>query len=236
MNKNIKQLILVLFIAAFITTFDYGYMNVFIAKLMPTGHRVIIVDAGHGGMDGGAIGKSGTIEKNINLEIAKKLKAYIEESGDVCIMIREVDEGLYSQINANETKKRQDLKKRKEIIKENNADAFISIHLNSFPQAQYYGAQVFYPKGDENSKLFAKIVQEELIKTLNRNNKRVEKETDVYYIILNNNIPSILVECGFLSNPEEERLLNDENYQNKVAWALYCGIMKYFATYKNDMQ
>ncbi|QCX33897.1 N-acetylmuramoyl-L-alanine amidase [Caloramator sp. E03] len=185
-------------------------------------------------MDGGAVGKSGTIEKNINLEIAKKLKAYIEEGGDVCIMIREVDEGLYSQLNTLETKKRQDLKKRKDIINEYKADAFVSIHLNSFPQAQYYGAQVFYPKGDKDSELFAKIVQEELIKILNRNNKRIEKGTDDYYIIKNNNIPSILVECGFLSNPEEEKLLNDPNYQNKIAWALYYGIMKYFATYKND--
>lgn len=113
MNKNIKNIIGIFILVLIITAFDFTYMNVFIAKLMPTGHRVIVVDAGHGGRDGGAIGKLGTVEKNINLEISKKLKAYIEEGGDVCVMIREVDEGLYSEINSTETKKRQDLKKEK---------------------------------------------------------------------------------------------------------------------------
>lgn len=233
MRKAVQQMLILIIIAVAIVAFDVTYMNVFLEKLIPSGSRVIIVDAGHGGIDGGAIGKNGTVEKTINLEIAKKLKAYIEEHGDTCIMIREVDEGLYSEYRAGETRKRQDLKKRKEIIKEYNADALVSIHLNSFPQTQYYGAQVFYPKGDSESEMLAKCTQEELVKILNRNNKRVEKSTDTYYIILNNAIPSILVECGFLSNPEEEKLLNSEDYQNKIAWAIYCGIMKYFTSLKN---
>jgi N-acetylmuramoyl-L-alanine amidase len=206
-------------------------MDVFIRNIKKTRGLVVVLDAGHGGIDGGAIGKNGTLEKDINLSLALKLKAYIEEHGDTCIMIREVDEALYSEYGRTGTRKADDLKKRKDIIRENRGDIFISIHLNSFPQSQYYGAQVFYPKDDDKSKRFAKLTQDELLKILDRNNKRTEKATDSYYIINNNSIPSILVECGFLSNPEEELLLNDKNYQNKIAWAIYCGILRY----KNEM-
>ncbi len=228
MNTQIKKIIIVALIAVLVVIFDYTYIHVFVIHRNTIGNRVIIIDAGHGGIDGGAIGKSGTIEKNINLDISKKLKAYIECGGDTCIMIREVDEGLYSEYGTIRNKKNEDLKNRKEIIKGYKADLFISIHLNSFPQSQYYGAQVFYPEDNEGSKLLAKRVQEELLVLLNRGNKRVEKESDSYYILKNNPVPSILVECGFLSNPEEEKLLKDSEYQSKIAWAAYKGIMRYF--------
>lgn len=188
---------------------------------------VIVVDAGHGGIDGGAIGKNGTIEKNINLEIAKKLKGYIESHGDTCIMIREVDEGLYSY-ETRKGRKAEDLKNRKQIIKENKADIFISIHLNYFPDSRYYGAQTFYPSNDFESEKLAKSIQAQLIKVLDRNNNRVAKPSDTYYILKDNGIPSVIVECGFLSNPEEEYLLNQDEYQNKIAWAIYCGVLDYF--------
>lgn len=232
MNTHIKKIVIVALIAVLVVIFDYTYIHVFVNHRHTIGNRVIIIDAGHGGIDGGAIGKNGTIEKDINLEISKKLKAYIESGGDTCIMIREVDEGLYSQQGTIRNKKNEDLKNRKDIIKEYKADIFISIHLNSFPQSQYYGAQVFYPKNSEESKLLAKKVQEELLVLLDRGNKRVEKESDNYYLLRDNPIPSILIECGFLSNPEEERLLKDSEYQNKIAWAAYKGIMRYFTESK----
>lgn len=222
-------LILILILILNITFFKGFTRNVFSYS-----SRVIIVDAGHGGMDGGAIGKNGTIEKGINLEIANKLKAYIEQHGDTCIMVREVDEGLYSQSGSVRQKKNEDLKNRRQIIKENNADMFVSIHLNSFPMAKYSGAQVFYNKSDEESGRLAKLIQEELVSVLDKNNKRVEKAADTYYVLKENKIPSILVECGFLSNPQEERLLNDAKYQNKIAWAIYRGIMRYFTEPKID--
>jgi N-acetylmuramoyl-L-alanine amidase len=222
------QIVTVILVAVLTVILDVSYFNVFTHTLEKSGNKVIIVDAGHGGMDGGAVGRNGTIEKDINLSIAKKLKSYIEEHGDTCIMIREVDEGLYSQEGTVRHKKNEDLKNRKEIIKEHDADMFISIHLNYFPQAQYYGAQVFYPKGDESSQRLAKLTQEELVRILDRNNKRVEKPSDTYYILNGNKVPSIIVECGFLSNPEEENLLKNEEYQNKIAWSIYCGIVRYF--------
>lgn len=228
MNTHIKKIIIAGLIGVLVVIFDSTYIHVFVNHRHTIGNRIIIIDAGHGGIDGGAVGKSGTIEKNINLEISKKLKAYIESGGDTCIMIREVDEGLYSEYGTIRNKKNEDLKNRKEIIKGYRADLFISVHLNSFPESKYYGAQVFYPKGDDNSKLLAKKVQEELLVLLNRGNKRVEKESDSYYLLKDNPVPSLLIECGFLSNPEEEMLLKDSKYQNKIAWAAYKGIMRYF--------
>lgn len=192
----------------------------------PVNNRVVVIDAGHGGRDAGASGKSGTKEKDINLSISKKLKRYIEESGGVAIMIREEDNGLYSIDSPN--KKKEDMKNRKQIIEESEADIFISIHLNSFPQAQYYGAQVFYFKDSEVSRQFAKIMQQELRRVLDRNNERVEKSTAEYFILKGNEIPSILIECGFLSNAEEERLLSQDEYQEKIAWSIYTGIMRFF--------
>lgn len=232
MNRKYKNIIISLLSGLIIIAFNYTYIATFINSYSIKGSRVVIIDAGHGGIDGGAVGRSGTIEKVINLSIAQKIKAYVEEHGDTCIMVREIDEGLYSEYGTIRNKKQEDLKKRKDIIREYDADIFISIHLNSFPQSQYYGAQVFYMRGDERSEALAKKIQEELIKTLDRNNKRIAKPSDNYFLLDGNSIPSILVECGFLSNPEEERLLNDDGYQNKIAWAIYSGLMKYFNEFK----
>lgn len=191
-------------------------------------NKVVIIDAGHGGIDPGAIGRDGTIEKDINLNIAQKLKGYLEDAGYTCIMIREIDEGLYSEYGRIRDKKNEDLRNRKQFIKKYKADLFISIHLNFFPESQYYGAQVFYPKNDTESEKIAKLIQQELIKTLNRGNKREAKGTNDIYVIRDNQIPSILIECGFLSNYEEEQLLKSEIYQNKIAWAIFKGISAYY--------
>ncbi|MCX7694324.1 MAG: N-acetylmuramoyl-L-alanine amidase CwlD [Caloramator sp.] len=191
-------------------------------------NKVIIIDAGHGGIDPGAIGRDGTIEKDINLSISQKLKGYLEEAGYTCIMIREIDEGLYSEYGRIRDKKNEDLRNRKQFIKKYRANLFISIHLNFFPESQYYGAQVFFPKNDIESEKIAKLVQQELIKTLNRGNRREAKGTNDIYVIRDNEIPSILIECGFLSNYEEEQLLKSEVYQNKIAWAIFKGILTYY--------
>lgn len=195
----------------------------------PMSNMVIVIDPGHGGWDPGSSGRSGTIESDLNLGIAIKLRKLIELSGGTTIMIREDGGGLYTDSkNRTETKKSEDLKKRHEIINNSNADLFISIHLNHFPQSQYYGAQTFYKRGDESSKKLAEIIQSELITIIDRGNRREIKSRDDVYILNNNTIPGALVECGFLSNAEEERLLKDAKYQQKLAWSIYCGIMKYY--------
>lgn len=180
---------------------------------------------------------TGITEEEVNLKIALKLRRLIEQGGGTAIMIREDDSGLYTEGgNGKETRKNEDLKNRHFIINNSDADMFISIHLNSFPQSQYYGAQTFYLQGDEKSGKLAEIIQNELIKTLDRGNQRKAKATDSVYILKDNLIPGALVECGFLSNHEEEELLDDDHYQEKVAWSIFVGIVKYMEQEKKAVQ
>ncbi len=202
--------------------------NTTAAFSIPIRSVVVVIDAGHGGRDPGASGRSGLTEEEVNLEIALKLRRLIEQGGGTAIMIREDDSGLYTEGgNGQETRKSEDLRNRHTLINSCGADILISIHLNSFPQSQYYGAQTFYMKDDDKSRKLAESIQNELIKVLNRGNDRKAKSTDSVYILKNNSMPGALVECGFLSNREEEHLLDDEHYQEKVAWSIFVGIVKY---------
>ena len=199
-------------------------------NFLPISNRIIGIDPGHGGIDPGAVGKDGTLEDEINLKIALKLKRLIEQSGGIVIMTRITDEGLYSE-NAKTLRqmKTEDLHKRKEIINNANCEIFISIHLNSFTKGNYYGAQTFYKKDSEESLRLAKIIQEELKNILDKNNRRQPQDRDDVFLLNEIEVPTTLVECGFLSNKEEEKLLNTEDYQEKIAWAIYIGIMNYFS-------
>jgi N-acetylmuramoyl-L-alanine amidase len=227
-----------LLIVILIVVLSIGYFDVYFERAgnsFPHSiSKVILIDAGHGGIDGGAVGSTGTIEKNINLSIAKKLKGYLEEQGYAVIMIRETDEGLYLPYGTIRNKKNQDLKTRKSFIDEYKVDVFLSIHLNKFAEEKYYGAQVFYLKENRESQKLANIMQKELQTILNRGNKRVEKPSNDYYLFKGNTIPSVIVECGFLSNHEEEALLNNDEYQNKLAWAIFSGLIKYFTGDTNN--
>lgn len=188
----------------------------------------VAIDAGHGGMDPGAVSKNGVREDQINLKIAKKLQAYLENQGAKVVMTRKTDEGLYDE-DYTGSKKRQDMSRRVEILQQAEPDMVISIHLNKFSQSQYYGAQTFYLKGSEEGEQLAQYIQQQLLRVLNRGNKREIKATDSFLILKAVESPSVLVECGFLSNPEEERLLITDDYQEEVAWAIYCGIISYLS-------
>lgn len=202
---------------------------------LPIKDMVVMIDPGHGGVDPGAIGKSGTVEDEINLKISLKLKRMIEQAGGIALMIREEDNGLYTEGKSRlRTKKNEDLRNRHNLINEVEANIFVSIHLNSFPQSRYFGAQTFYYKNDDLGRILAETIQSEFISIIDRGNKRVSKGIDNVFIMKNNKIPGALVECGFLSNPEEERLLKDNHYQEKVAWCIFTGIVKYFETVKNE--
>lgn len=207
------------------TYYHYG-AEVVETSSLPTEQKVIFIDAGHGGFDPGMVGTQGEHEKNINLAIAKYLQGYLENSGAFVLMTRIIDEGLYNETDSN--KKRADLNKRKQMINESKADIMVSIHQNSFTQPKYKGAQVFYHESSPNGKLLAEIIQNELKEFIDPENKRVEKANESYYMLKETSMPSIIVECGFLSNPEEEIKLNDELYQQKMAWGIYMGIVKYF--------
>ncbi|MDD4835380.1 MAG: N-acetylmuramoyl-L-alanine amidase CwlD, partial [Lutispora sp.] len=196
---------------------------------LPMKNKIIIIDPGHGGVDPGAVSRTGVTEDDINLRIALKLRRLIEQSGGVALMIREDDSGLYSDGRTRiRDKKNEDLRTRHELINSSGADIFISVHLNSFPQSQYYGAQSFYQKGDEEGKKIAELIQNELIEVIKNQNIRKAKSIDTVYILKNKKMPGALVECGFLSNSREEKLLQEDKYQDKIAWGIFMGIMRYF--------
>lgn len=196
---------------------------------LPTSKKVIIIDPGHGGIDGGMVGSStGVYESKINLEISLKLRKYLEESGSLVLMTRDEDIGLYTDGGSIRKKKNEDLRNRKKLFDESSADLVISIHSNSFQESKYYGAQSFYNPTCEDSKQIAEFIQEELVRVLDNANTRKAKSKKDVYILKNVKVPTVIVECGFLSNPKEERLLQNSDYQEKIAWSIYVGIIKHF--------
>lgn len=200
-----------------------------IANAEPENKKIILIDPGHGGVDGGAVSKKGTIEKDVNLLICFKLKTELEKSGYQVLMTRDGDYGLYSDKGKIRDKKIEDLGNRCKMKKDSNCDVFISIHLNMFEKSQYYGAQVWYAVEPKESMDLAHIIQENLKKDLNNGNKRKEKSAKGAYKVLrcDNTIPSVIIECGFLSNlQEEDRLLNDQ-YQNEIAKSITKSVDKF---------
>lgn len=190
--------------------------------------KIVILDAGHGGWDPG---KTGTFadEKMLNLAVVEKLQGYLEQSGATVFLTRDTDEALGGG-------KREDMAERKRIANESGGDILVSIHQNAFPSAKAKGAQVFYHKSSGEAKRLAECLQESLRERVDDGNTRQAKENGDYYILRTTELPAAIVECGFLSNREEERLLNDENYQDRLAWAIYCGIMEYFEQSENGTE
>lgn len=196
---------------------------------LPVSNKVIVIDAGHGIPDEGAESQNGISEAKINLNIALKVQKLLEQSGATVILTRSDENGIYDLDSKTlKQKKVSDLKNRVKIGNESSADAFVSIHLNKIPQQKYSGWQTFYKSSDENSIKLAKSIQTNLNESIQKENDRVPMKLDNIYIMKNIEIPITVVECGFLSNVEEEKCLLDEEYQNRLAWGIYCGIMDYF--------
>ena len=192
---------------------------------VPVTNRTIIVDAGHGGEDGGAVSSNGVSEAQINLSIALKLQNLLEQSGATVVLTRSDDNAIYDIDKTTlREKKNSDLKNRVKIGNTSSADIFVSIHLNKIEQSQYYGWQTFFKDGNEQGKKLATCIQENLNEAIQKENKKISN----IYIIKNVEIPTTIVECGFLSNPEEEKQLQTDEYQNKLVWGIYNGIMDYF--------
>lgn len=196
---------------------------------LPVSNKTIVLDAGHGFPDYGAESKNGIKESEINLIITQKVQSLLEQSGCNVILTRTDENGIYDlSANSIREKKVSDIKNRVKIGNESSADAFISIHLNKIPQSQYYGWQAFFKANNEESKALAISIQEELNSSIQKENKREPLKITGKYIIEHVEIPITIIECGFLSNPEEEQLLQQDEYQNKIAWGIYNGIMDYF--------
>ena len=187
--------------------------------------RLVILDAGHGGNDPGKISVDGTQEKDLNLEIAGKLKELLEQQDIEVVMTREEDRGLYDENASN--KKAQDMKRRCELINEEQPACVVSIHQNSYHEEAIHGAQVFYYGQSKEGEALAKNIQNSLVEHLDPENFRVEKGNESYYLLKKTPTPTVIVECGFLSNGEEAELLGTEEYQDKVAVAIVTGILDY---------
>lgn len=197
-------------------------------------NKVIIIDPGHGGDDPGAIGEAGTLEKEIVLEISKKLAGILNQAGAQVFLTRDNDRDLSDpdQINSYQAKL-QDLTRRVELANQKQADLFISVHVNSFPDHREGGAQAFSQPGEEDSNKLAQAIQQEMNHFL-VNPGREAKQVD-YFANRMAKMPSAIIEIGFISNPQEEKLLSDQIYQDKVAWSIYAGITRYLSQPKTAM-
>jgi len=196
---------------------------------LPVTGKTIVLDAGHGLPDEGAESSNGVTEASINLAITKKVQTLLEQSGCNVVLTRSDENGIYDLgSNTIREKKVSDIKNRVKIGNQSSANAFVSIHLNKIPQSQYYGWQTFFKSNSEQSEILAKTIQEELNQSIQKENKREALKITGKYIIEHVEIPVTIVECGFLSNPEEALLLQQDEYQNKIAWGIYNGIMDYF--------
>lgn len=185
----------------------------------------VVIDAGHGGIDPGKVGINGAPEKDINLQVALQVKKFLEANDIRVIMTRETDDGLYGEGDSN--KKVQDMKRRVELIEEENPVIAVSIHQNSYPEEYVHGAQVFYYSGSGEGQRLAEEIQSQLVEKADPANKRQVKANDSYYLLKKTAVPIVIVECGFLSNQAEADKLCTGEYQEKLAWAIHMGIVRY---------
>lgn len=185
----------------------------------------VVIDAGHGGADPGKVGVDGSLEKDINLKIAKKLALFLTAADVDVVLTREDDAGLYDENVSN--KKVQDMKNRVALIEEKKPALTVSIHQNSYHEEYVHGAQVFYYEGSQESKEIAERMQRVLAEQIDPDNARQAKANSSYYLLKKTSSPIVIVECGFLSNYEEAQKLSSEVYQEKTAWAIHLAILNY---------
>jgi N-acetylmuramoyl-L-alanine amidase len=196
---------------------------------LPLSGVIIVLDPGHGGVDGGAVAKNGVVEKDVTLPISFYLRDFLQEAGALVIMTREHDtdlaEGSFHNLAQ---RKRDDLRKRVQLVKDSQADLLVSIHTNAYPGEKWRGAQTFYHPAYKESETLAQFIQDEIVKKL-ENTDRLAKKIDNIYLLENIEVPGVIVEVGFLSNPEEANLLKTDDYQRKMAQAIYQGILRFYS-------
>jgi N-acetylmuramoyl-L-alanine amidase len=189
--------------------------------------KKVVIDAGHGGADPGAKSGTGLLEKTINLDVALRLKKYLSRIGVYCIMTREEDRDFFNENIGSASKKQRDLFYRTQVANQSGAEIFLSIHANSFPQPIYYGAQTFFNPRKQHSKKLAYAIQYYLVKELGPNRRR--PKTGDFRVINDTRMPGAMIEIGFLSNPAEAERLNNPDYRDRVAQAIYHGVVAYFS-------
>ena len=213
-------LLLMVFLAA-----KYGSVQVVSAQAQKKEQPVVVVDVGHGGRDPGKVGIDGSLEKDVNLAIALKLKTYLEQSDVKVVMTRETDTALYGKEDSR--KKMADMKARCRIIEESDADLVVSIHQNSYSDPEVKGPQVFYYEHSAQGEELAVCIQEQLNQQLEVERPRQVKGNSTYYLLKRSEGVLNIVECGFLTNPQEAELLQTKEYQKRIAGAIKDGIVEY---------
>lgn len=222
-------IIVALVLLSVLIIFDLPINQSWSSWSLPLSGYIFVIDPGHGGPDGGAEGKDGTQEKYIALNVANYLKDYLNEAGAYVIMTRETDKDLAGTNTKGLSKRKlEDLQNRVRLANDSLADFYISIHLNSIPSTKWRGAQTFYYPVSIENKEMAESIQKQLISNLNNTSRTPLARNDIL-VLKYVEMPSVMVEAGFLSNPDELALLKSEEYQKKVAFAIYQGMLDYFA-------
>lgn len=221
MRKKIELLLILLVITGLIMCSKHLTKYVLTEKV-DTKKNTVAIDAGHGGDDPGKVGVNNALEKDINLEIAKRVKKLLEKKGVNVIMTREEDRSLGDGTKGSQ--KVQDMRERVKLINNNKPELTVSIHQNSFHEADVHGAQVFYFKHSTEGEKDANIMQE-ILRTVDKGNTKQPKADDTYYLLKKTETPIIIIECGFLSNPEEAEKLTTKEYQKEMAQAITDGII-----------
>ena len=222
MKRKIELFMVLLLLAgAIVLSWKLSELTVSVSKEGTSAKEneiVIVVDPGHGGEDPGKVGINDVLEKDLNLQIANKVIALLEEAEITVVVTREDDNVP--------TSKKADLEQRVKLINDTKPTLALCIHQNSYPDASIHGAQVFYYTHSEDAKNVAGMVQEQLL-ALDTTNTRAIKANDTYYMLKNTQVPTIIVECGFLTNPDEAAKLTQEDYQDEIAYAICEGIVKW---------
>lgn len=211
------------------------YGDFFIEASVPDEGLVIVIDAGHGGEDCGAIGTTGVFEKDLNMQISMKLGDYLRAAGHSVVYTRTEDCLLYTEEeNVKGFRKIHDLKNRVAIANSYENAILISIHMNSYGAEECSGLQVYYSSDSSKSKSLAQSIQKSVVNNLQPNNYRKIKSGDELYLLKNSTIPSVLVECGFVSNPQECKKLSEKEYQKELSFSILCGIIEYISNHSSE--
>lgn len=226
MKQDSKMIFLGSFFILFLLSVSSFTFPIFVNQTIHN-RNIIYIDPGHGGSDPGKVGSGNVLEKDINLSLSLKLKKILEKANFKVFLTRNGD---YNLASSSTNVKLSDLKNRKQQIFDQDPIAVISIHQNSYPSEEVHGAQVFYYLGSSKSKHLADSIQSELVKGLDPSNHRKAKSNTDYYLLKNNPYPTVIVECGFLSNEEEKQKLMTSSYQKKAAQCIYQGLKEYLSS------
>jgi len=192
---------------------------------------VIVLDAGHGGLDSGAVGKNGTLEKDVNLSVVKRLQQLLELSGFRTVLTRSEDISVYDAgVEGIRNQKLSDMDNRLELIQSYPDSIFLCIHQNNFTDPAYFGGQMFYNNNNPGNRTLAQLMQNRFAQLQPGNDREIKLTGDELYLLKSNKNPSLMIECGFLSNPDEEAKLSTTEYQQQLAFTIYSGLLDYLGT------